>query len=156
MPRPKEESADEESTAVTAMHSPNMPGPDGAGKTTVLPRMIEVIVRIVAAGVVADPLVAVGMHVRCGGVPGRLARAGRKTRARARGRRTMRRYVSATHAVHSPAPTVSSPAGDVLRKCADGQHQCRPDQTDQHFHECFVTEVDTSRIVLHATSCARR
>lgn len=36
------------STAITAVQSPDMPGADGAGKVTVLPRMIEVIVRIVA------------------------------------------------------------------------------------------------------------
>jgi len=38
-------------------------------EATVLPGMIEVVVRIVAPGVVADPL-AVGMDVRCVGVPG--------------------------------------------------------------------------------------
>jgi hypothetical protein len=123
---------------------------------TVLPRMIEVIVRIIAAGVMADPSVAVGVHVRCAGMSGRLARSGGKMRAPARGGRPMRRYMAATHAVRCTARTVSSTAGHMLRKRANGQHHCRPDQTDQNFHECSIAEGNASDIVLHATSCARR
>jgi hypothetical protein len=116
--------------------------------------MIEMIVRIIAAGVVTDPAIAVGMHVRCCGVPGRLAHSGRQSWMCAHRSGTMRRYMSAAHAMRSAAHTVAS-AGYMLRKCADRQNQCRADQTDKHFHGRSIAGKSDFDILRHATPHAR-
>ena len=56
------ETAEPEATGTAAAQMPAVIGTEAAGKVSVLPGMIEMIVGIVAAGVVADPF-AVGMNV---------------------------------------------------------------------------------------------
>jgi hypothetical protein len=48
---------------------PDVAAAEAAGEVTVFPRMIKVVVRIVATGVVADPL-AIGVDVRSVGMAG--------------------------------------------------------------------------------------
>ena len=51
----KEESADVETLAIAAMQPPDVTGADGSGEMSVLPGMIEMIVRIAPAGFVSRP-----------------------------------------------------------------------------------------------------
>ena len=60
----EKESTYRKSTAVAAVQSPHMPGTDGARKVAVLPRMIEVIVRIVATHIVPNPTVILRIDMR--------------------------------------------------------------------------------------------
>lgn len=62
------EATEPESTGATSRQVPDVASTKATCEAPVLPGMIEVVVRIVAPGVVADPL-AVGMDVRCVGVP---------------------------------------------------------------------------------------
>src|ERR1700736_1963229 len=66
----EEEAADAEALWATSPKSPNMAPTDGSGKMSVLPRPVDVIVRIGAAGVMPDPLVILGVNVRSLGMPG--------------------------------------------------------------------------------------
>ena len=63
------EAAEPKATGAASRQVPDMASTEAACEAPVLLGMIEVVVRIVAPGVVADPL-AVGMDVRCVGVPG--------------------------------------------------------------------------------------
>lgn len=61
------EAAEPEAFAVAAFDVPLMAAADAACEAAMLPGMIEVIVRIIAPGIVADPLI-VGVNVRGLGV----------------------------------------------------------------------------------------
>jgi hypothetical protein len=61
------EAAEPETRPIAAGDTPNVAAAEAAGEVAVLPGMIEVIVRIILAGVVADPL-AVGVDVRSFGM----------------------------------------------------------------------------------------
>ncbi len=61
------ETAEPEAFSIAAFNAPHVAFAEAAGEVTVLPGMIEMIVRIIAAGIVADPLV-VGVDVRSVGV----------------------------------------------------------------------------------------
>jgi hypothetical protein len=77
-----------------------------ASKAAMLPRMIEVIVRIVAAGIMANPPVAVGVHVRNVGMPlfvGKVAVFRCRMSSPAHGRWTVRGNVAASDAAGSTA-----------------------------------------------------
>jgi hypothetical protein len=50
------EAAEPESVRTAATEMPNVTATEAAGKASVLPGMIEVVVRIIGAGVVANPL----------------------------------------------------------------------------------------------------
>ena len=63
------EAAEPESVRTAAPEMPNVTATEAAGKAAVLPGMIEVVVRIIGAGVVANPL-AVSVDVRCIGMAG--------------------------------------------------------------------------------------
>ncbi len=52
----------------SAAQMPHMPAAEAAGEASMLPGMIEVIVNVIPAGIVADPL-AVGMNVGSIGMP---------------------------------------------------------------------------------------
>jgi hypothetical protein len=65
----------------------------------VLPGMIEVIVRVVAAGVVTHPLVVIGMHMRCRRVSGLFVHVGGNARLSAHRRGTVCGDVAATDAM---------------------------------------------------------
>jgi hypothetical protein len=106
---------------ITAMQSPYLAWTHGAGEMPMLPRVIQMILRIIAARTVTDPSIVIGMHVGCSGMSGRLARSGRKSWVCAHGRRSMSRYMSAAHAMRCAAPTVGT-VGYTLRKCAERQH----------------------------------
>jgi hypothetical protein len=58
----KVEAAKSETIGAAAGEAPDVTAPESAGKVAVLPGMIEVVVRIVAAGIVANPF-AVGVNV---------------------------------------------------------------------------------------------
>ena len=62
------EAVEPEAAGDTTFETPDMVATEAAGEVSVLPGMIEVVVGIIAAGVVADPL-AVGVNVRNIGVP---------------------------------------------------------------------------------------
>lgn len=66
----KEESADVETLAVAAMQPPDVTGADGSGEMSVLPGMIEVIVRIPPAGFVSHPAIVLSVNVRRWRMPG--------------------------------------------------------------------------------------
>ena len=61
------ETAEPEALSIAASNAPHMAFAESAGEVTVLPRMFEVIVRIIAARIVANPLV-VGVNVRSVGM----------------------------------------------------------------------------------------
>jgi hypothetical protein len=46
------------------VQAPDVPGTDGAGKVTVLPRMIQVIVRVVATHIMSNPAIISRIHMR--------------------------------------------------------------------------------------------
>ena len=66
----KEESADVETLTVAAMQPPDVAGADGSGEMSVLPGMIEMIVRIAPAGFVPDPAIVLSVYVRRRWMPG--------------------------------------------------------------------------------------
>jgi len=78
-----------------------------------LPGMIEVIVRVVAAGVVAYPLIVIGMYMRRSGVSGLFVHVGGNARLSAHRRGTVGRDVTAADAMRRC--TVTAAAGWVLR-----------------------------------------
>ena len=61
------ETAEPEALAVATFYSPHVALADASGEAAMLPGTIKMIVRIVAAGIVAYPLI-VGMNVRSFGV----------------------------------------------------------------------------------------
>jgi hypothetical protein len=61
------ETAEPEALAIAALNAPYMAFAEAAGEVPMLPRMIQMIVGIVAAGIVADPLI-VGVNVRSVGM----------------------------------------------------------------------------------------
>jgi len=63
------ETAEPEALAVATFYVPHVALADAAAETTMLPGVIKVIVRIIAAGIVAYPLI-VGVNVRGFGVAG--------------------------------------------------------------------------------------
>ena len=52
----KEKAAETEAVGSSAMEMPHVAGAEAAGETAMFPRMVEVVVRIIAAGVMSDPL----------------------------------------------------------------------------------------------------
>ena len=63
----KVEAAEPETIGAAAAEVPDVAAAEAASKVAVLPGMVEVVVNIVMAGVVADPF-AVGVNVRRGGM----------------------------------------------------------------------------------------
>lgn len=63
------ETAEPEALTIPAFNTPDVLGAEAAREVAVRPRMIDVIVRIILAGVVPDPL-AVGVDVRSVGMTG--------------------------------------------------------------------------------------
>jgi hypothetical protein len=63
------EATEPETVWASAAEMPDVPTAEAAGEASVLPGMVDAVVRIVAAGVMADPL-AVGVDVRGVGVAG--------------------------------------------------------------------------------------
>lgn len=59
----EEETAEPEAVAVATFDAPLMAAADAAGEAAMLKRMIDVIAGIIAAGIVADPLI-IGVDVR--------------------------------------------------------------------------------------------
>ena len=82
---------------------------------TMFPRMIEVIVRIIAARVVTDPSIAVGMHVRRCGTSRPIAYARGGMRVTRTSGRTVRRYVPTPDG----RPGMAAAAW-MLSQCAEG------------------------------------
>src|ERR1700676_2598882 len=66
------EAAEAEAVAASAFEPVDVVGAEVARETPMRPGMIEVVVRVAGAGVVSDPLIALGMHVRGVGVPWRV------------------------------------------------------------------------------------
>jgi hypothetical protein len=62
------EAAEPKATGAASRQVPDMASTEATREAPVLPRVVEVVVRIVAPSVVADPL-AIGMNVRCVRVP---------------------------------------------------------------------------------------
>jgi hypothetical protein len=60
----EEESTHIKALAVAAMRPPDMLRADGAGETSMLPGMVEMIVSIVPARVMPDPAIVLSVHVR--------------------------------------------------------------------------------------------
>ena len=75
----------------------------GTGEVSMLPGMIEMIVRITAAGVVAHPRIVIGMHMRCAGVAGLFVHVGGAVRRFVHRRWAVCRDVSAADAMHGRA-----------------------------------------------------
>jgi len=67
--RTEVETAEPEALAVATFDPPRVTLADASGEAAMLPGMIKVIVGIIAAGIVAYPLI-VGVHVRSFGVAG--------------------------------------------------------------------------------------
>jgi hypothetical protein len=82
------ETAEPEAIGAAAGEMPDVAGAEAAGEVAVLPGMIEVIVNVVASGVVADPF-AVGVNVRRVGMAGMIVEMLRRGVRRARRRRTV-------------------------------------------------------------------
>src|ERR1700688_3717202 len=68
------EAAKAEAVAASAFQPVDVAGTEVAREVPVRPGMIEVVVRVAPAGVVSDPLIALGMHVRGVGVPLRVGK----------------------------------------------------------------------------------
>jgi len=66
----KEEAAHVEALATASMQPPDMLRPDRPGEASMLPGMIEVVVRIVSPGIVAYPAVVLSVNVRRRWMPG--------------------------------------------------------------------------------------
>ena len=66
----KEESADIKAVAIAAMQPPDVMGADGSGEVSVLPGMIEMIVRIAPSGFVSHPVIILSMNVWRRRMPG--------------------------------------------------------------------------------------
>jgi hypothetical protein len=96
--------AEPEARRSATYESPYVLSTDRLGKMTMFPGMVEVIVRIATAGVVSDPLVSRGVHVRSLGMA-LLVSKGAPLRLRSSYMRsphrsgTMRRNVTAAHSV---------------------------------------------------------
>src|ERR1700733_8645976 len=60
----EKETADRKSAGTAAVQSPNMPRTCRAGEVAVLPRMIEVIMWIVAAHIMANPTISLRIDMR--------------------------------------------------------------------------------------------
>ena len=56
------EAAEPETAGATACEAPHMTAAETAGEAAMLPRMIQMVMRVVAAGIMARPL-SIGMHV---------------------------------------------------------------------------------------------
>lgn len=72
----KEESVKAEALAIAPSETVDVSGTKGARKMSVLPGAIEVVTRVVSAGIVADPSIRPGIHVRSirmAGLLGKLA-----------------------------------------------------------------------------------
>jgi hypothetical protein len=105
---------------------------EAAGKTTMLPRMIEVVVSIVAAGVVADPLI-VGVDVRCVGVSTPIAEVGMFgswTRITSYWGRTVSRYVTAANSMGGMLCRRGSSSGQNR----DKQRKRKSEKYGESFH----------------------
>ena len=63
------ESAKPESTGTTTGKMPSVVRPEASGKAAMLPGMIEMVVRVIGAGIVSDPR-TVFMNMRSVGCPG--------------------------------------------------------------------------------------
>ena len=63
----EEETAEPETAGTTATEAPHMAAPETAGEATMLPGMIQMVMSVVAAGIMAYPLSAT-IHVRSIGV----------------------------------------------------------------------------------------
>ena len=59
----EEKTANVESIKTAAAQTPNVPRPKAGSEVSVLPRMIKMIVRVIAARIVANPAVVFSMHV---------------------------------------------------------------------------------------------
>ena len=70
-----------ETLPVSSAQAEDVARPEAAGEAPVLPGAIEVIGRIVAAGIVPDPAVAFGMDVRRVGMSGLIAKIARRASA---------------------------------------------------------------------------
>jgi hypothetical protein len=84
-----------------------MAGPDDTRKVPVFPGMIEVIMRIVVARVMPDPMIVFRMHMRELRMSELLAGARLQVLRRTEGSRPMRGDVSTAHAVLSADSTAS-------------------------------------------------
>jgi hypothetical protein len=110
----KEEGAYGKSITVTTVESPDMSWADDARKVTMLPRMIEVIVRVAPTRIMSDPKIIFRVHMRCRGMIGRVGVAGPEMRPFAARRGAMCRYMSTPNRMSSAA---------MLCECVNGQHQ---------------------------------
>src|ERR1019366_7147797 len=59
----KVETAEPEAAGTTACEVPDVAAPDTTGQATMLPRIIQMVMRVVPAGIMAHPL-STGMYVR--------------------------------------------------------------------------------------------
>src|SRR5271170_7037068 len=99
--------------------------------------MIEMIVRVVTAGVVANPVIAIGVNMGRGRVSGFTDIAGRYAGTRTHRRGAVCRDVPAADAVRSGAGTVRAAAGRVLCKRLDGKRQRHYEESGEYFHGCI-------------------
>jgi hypothetical protein len=64
----KEEATEPEAAGATASEAPDVSAPETAGEVAMLPRMIKVVMSVIAAGIMAHPFSA-AVHVRSIGMP---------------------------------------------------------------------------------------
>ncbi|MFZ1005926.1 MAG: hypothetical protein WAN65_03760 [Candidatus Sulfotelmatobacter sp.] len=94
----KVEAAKPETVGSAAAEVPDVPAPETASEVAVLPGMVEVVVNIVMAGIVANPF-AVGVNVRCVGMASLIV----EVRCLRGGMRRARRFGTVGGNVRGPA-----------------------------------------------------
>lgn len=132
----EEPAANGKAFGVSAMDPPDVPRTDCTGEMAMLPRMVEVVVHVIASAVMADPVIVLGVNVRSLGMPldvivfavlvviGLLVTVGSVCRCCVGRRRTMSRNMSTTNAVlASMLGTAAALISAMLRIQRDGKNQ---------------------------------
>jgi hypothetical protein len=126
------EPAEPEARRATAGKMPQVAAAESAGEMAVLPRMIEMVVRVVRTRVVSDPL-AIRVDVRSLRMTGRVAERAmfcrRSCRSFMNGRGTMRGWASASDAV-----LAAMLIGFGLCKSRNGNYLQNRKKADAVFH----------------------
>lgn len=102
----KVEAAEPETIGAAPAKVPDVPAPETAGEVPMFPGMVEMIVNVVTAGIVANPF-AVGVNVRRVGMASPVV----KVRSRRGGMRRARRFGTVGGNVRGPATNLTATLG---------------------------------------------
>ena len=123
------ETAEPEAAGTASSEMPDVAAAETAGEVTVLPGVIDMVVRIVAASVVTDPL-AVGVDMRSVGMAGLVG----EVRGCLRGCRMGR--TGRSWAVRGNVPCASADFGTMLGQGCAAKQNADCEKSDEFFHVC--------------------